>query len=185
MVLRMDETTVKHTKVLGDRTTAHVLARLMEVYDSVLLPFGENQRYDLVAETAEGGFLRIQCKTGRLRRGRIGFHACSSSYHHPNKPDRDFKRQHYRGQADFFGVYCPETMAVYLVPVEDVGKVRGFLRVTPPRNNQSKKIRWASDYQIGGDASDWKTAGSRQEEPPAEQPSLLRERSVHYVISPG
>lgn len=47
-----------------------------------------------------------------------------------------------------FGVYCPETDGVYLIPVSDVGLNKGSLRVEPSRNNQSKKIRWAADFEV-------------------------------------
>jgi hypothetical protein len=170
---------VKHTKVLGDRSTAYVLARLLEVYDTVLLPFGENMRYDLLAEDADGRFLRIQCKTGRLRGGAIWFPSCSTTYHHPNGPDRDYRRHDYRGQADFFGIYCPETEAAYLVPVEEVGRVMGSLRVDVPRNNQSRKIRWAVDYELRGTRSNWRTSRTRGNQKP-EQSSLLREPAITY-----
>lgn len=55
----------------------------------------------------------------------------------------------YRGEADFFGVYCHERQAVYLVPVDHVPDVAAHLRLSPPRNGQSKGIRWASEYLLG------------------------------------
>lgn len=138
-------------KVVGDRACAIILARLLLIYDTVLLPFGENQRYDLVVDTGHG-FARIQCKTGRLQGGAIKFRACSNTYHHPN-PGTTYRSQHYRGEADLFGIYCPETDGVYLVPVEEIGTRAGSLRVEPARNNQSARIRWAKDYEIRRDWS--------------------------------
>ena len=47
----------------------------------MLIPFGDNQRYDLVVER-EGNFVRVQCKTGRVRKeGQILFNTCSSYVH--------------------------------------------------------------------------------------------------------
>ena len=136
-----------HPKLVGDRSTAMVLARLLEIYEVVLLPFGENQRYDLVIDSPEG-FVRVQCKTGRLDGGVIRFAACSNNYHHPNRsPDMPYRR-HYRGTADMFGVYCPDNDKTYLVPVADIGKRAGTLRLEPTLNNQAQRIRWASDYEI-------------------------------------
>lgn len=57
-------------------------------------------------------------------------------------------RRDYRGQVDYFAVYCPETDKVYLVPVEDVGTNEGSLRVEPTLNEQQKGVRWAVDYEI-------------------------------------
>lgn len=129
-----------------------VLARLLEVYEQVLIPFGENTRYDLLIEDADE-YIRVQCKTGRLVRGSVVFSACSTNFHHPDGEMKRNYRHHYRGQADRFGVYCRGTGAVYLVPVRDVGKAAASLRVEPCLNKQSKRIRWAKDYAIGAAVS--------------------------------
>jgi PD-(D/E)XK endonuclease len=39
---------------------------------TVLLPFGVNQRYDLVLDL-DGHLVKAQCKTGRLRKGVVSF----------------------------------------------------------------------------------------------------------------
>jgi hypothetical protein len=138
-----------HPKAVGDATEAMVLARLVAAYPDaeILLPFGENSRYDLALDTGDK-FIRVQCKTGRLWNGAIRFNACSYTYHHPNNRGTREYKHHYRGQADYFGIYCPETDGVYLVPVEEVGRNTGSLRVYPSRNNQVQKIRWARDFEV-------------------------------------
>ena len=138
-----------HPVAVGDRTTAMVLARLLAVYPMVLRPFGENQRYDLLIDDYER-FIRVQCKTGRLRQGAVRFNTCSVTYHHPNNQGAKAYRHHYRDAADVFGVYCPELDRVYLVPVEEVGTNVAALRVDPPKNSQRKRVRWASDYELKG-----------------------------------
>src|SRR5438477_4017640 len=90
-----------HPKLKGDITTAKVMASLLTLGKTVLLPWGENHRYDLVIEE-NGVFKRVQCKTARVINGCVMFN--SSSTGNPNAP----YRQHYRGQADYFGVYAPE-----------------------------------------------------------------------------
>jgi hypothetical protein len=112
----------------------------------VLLPFGENTRYDLAVER-DGVFERVQCKTGRLEKGAIYFRTASSYYHHPNPK---MPAKHYRGQVDCFAVYCKETGGVYLVPIDVLPTNHwAALRVDPPRNNQNRRIRFAADYEIG------------------------------------
>ena len=54
----------------------------------------------------------------------------------------------YRGQVEFFGVYCHDRRETYLVPVEDVPLRGAQLRLTVPRSSQSKGIRWARDYLL-------------------------------------
>lgn len=144
-----------HTKVVGERTEARVLAALVERYPVVLLPWGENHRFDLGVVDDDGVFFRVQCKTGRLRNGAIQFNTSSFSYHHPaNRRREELRVEHYatdyRGDADLFGVYCPDTREVFLVPVEDVGTNGCYLRTEPPRNGQKARIRWAADYRIDG-----------------------------------
>jgi hypothetical protein len=136
-----------HPKVVGDQTEAMVIARLIQAGKVVLLPFGENQRYDLVLDEGDH-FVRVQCKTGRLRGGTIRFPTCSRTYHHPNNRGTKHYSHNYRDQADLFGVYCRETDRVYLVPVADVPPNEAFLRVEPCRNNQSVGVRWARDYEV-------------------------------------
>jgi hypothetical protein len=136
---------MEHPKTVGDRTTLAVMAALYDSGYAVLMPFGENTRYDLVID--DGCELRrIQCKTGRLYKGAVVFSTCSNYAHHPNPKE---KSRDYLGQIDAFAVYCPTTRGVYLVPIADVQTRRtGALRVDPPRNNQYRRIRPASTYEI-------------------------------------
>ena len=53
-------------KAVGERAQGKILARLMEYNFTILIPFGDSARYDLVIEK-EGNFWRVQCKTGRIR----------------------------------------------------------------------------------------------------------------------
>jgi hypothetical protein len=128
-------------KEQGEISEAVVLAALMKKGKLPLLPFGDNQRYDIVID--EGSrFDRIQVKTGRLRNGVIVFAAASRIGRYQQE------RRGYKGQADYFAVYCPETEKVYLVPVNDVGETEVSLRIEPTKNGQSKTVRWAKDYEI-------------------------------------
>jgi hypothetical protein len=136
---------VEHPKAIGDRTTLAVMLGLQAVGYGVLVPFGENTRYDLVIE--EGDTLaRVQCKTGRLRNGAVVFRPCSTYGHHPNP--REVRRD-YIGQVDYFAVHCPETAGVYLIPIAELpNRNSAALRVAPPRNSQQRRIRLADKYLI-------------------------------------
>jgi hypothetical protein len=131
------------TKEKGNRAEGAVMAALIKAGKQVLLPIGENQRYDLVVEEA-GKFIRIQCKAGRLNRDQsvIIFRACSIHSH------RGYGTKDYRGEADVFGVYVPDLNKVYLVPVEDVAKTCGNLRLVPSKNNQIKGTLLAEAYEL-------------------------------------
>jgi PD-(D/E)XK nuclease superfamily protein len=139
-------TSVEHPKDIGDKTTLAVMLALRGMGLAVMVPFGENTRYDLVID--DGCDLRrVQCKTGRLRRGAVVWSMCSNYGHHA-KPR--VVRRDYEGEVDDFAVYCPETSGVYLIPMTDLPiRVRGALRVDPPKNGQRKFIRFADRYEIG------------------------------------
>jgi hypothetical protein len=138
---------MEHPKDKGDVTTLAVMLALRGCGYVVLVPFGENSRYDLVID--DGSTLaKVQCKTGRLRSGAVRWNVCSNYFHHPNPR---FRTRDYHGEVDFFGVYCRETNAVYLVPIAHLGLARATasIRVEPAKNGQRKLIRHAAQYEIG------------------------------------
>lgn len=119
---------------------------LREVGFAVLVPFGENTRYDLVIDDGVK-LAKVQCKTGRLRKGAVIWSMCSNYGHHSNPR---LVHRDYQGQVDYFAVFCPETRGVYLIPMNDLPMRRqGNLRVVPSKNNQNKLIRDARLYEIG------------------------------------
>jgi hypothetical protein len=137
---------VEHPKDVGDRTVLGVMLVLQSRGFSLLLPFGENTRYDLGIDDG-GRLMRVQCKTGKLQAGAVRFKACSTYAHHPHP--KALKRD-YEGEIDYFAVYCRDTGGVYLIPFADVPvKRQGALRVAPARNGQRRLIRLASDYEVG------------------------------------
>ena len=134
-----------HPKDVGDRTTLAAMLALRDTGFAVFIPFGQNTRCDLMIDDGTR-IARVQCKTGRLRAGAVRFAVCSHYRHHrlPRVAQRD-----YHGEVDYFAVHCPETSAVYLVPIGDLPvKSWAALRVDPARNNQARRIRKAADYEI-------------------------------------
>lgn len=131
---------VRNTSRLGNIALGAVGLALLQRGDNVLVPLNDDQRYDLVIENSEG-FFKIQCKFGRLDGGAVMFRTASFNV---SSGHRD-----YRGDADYFGVYCMELGTCYLVPVEEAPARACYLRVSPSMNNQSRRIRWAEDYLIG------------------------------------
>ncbi len=112
----------------------------------VAVPFGENARYDLLVDDGRS-IGRVQCKTGRLRDGAVWFPTCSSYGHHRNPTSAN---RSYAGEIDYFGVHCPETDGVYLVPLRDVPTTRvAALRIADARNGQRKRVRLGGDYEVG------------------------------------
>jgi hypothetical protein len=136
---------MEHPKAKGDRSTLAIMLALHDAGYELLVPFGENTRYDLVIDDGVR-LARVQCKTGRLRNGGVIFSACSSYAHHPNPK---MVTRSYLGEIDYFAVFCAEIGVSYLIPIEDAPVTRaGKLRIDPPRNNQRVGVRFAADYEI-------------------------------------
>ena len=131
----------RDTKSVGDRSEAIVLAELVKKGYLVSIPFGENQRYDLIID--DGTRLsRVQVKTGRLRGGVIVYN-CSSSHAHRRGAARP-----YFGEIEYLAVYCPDTKKVYMLPEQELTATNAHLRLSPTRNNMVKSVRWASEFEL-------------------------------------
>jgi hypothetical protein len=128
-----------NTTAKGIQTEAVLLQKLTAAGYTVLIPFGGGVSYDLVYED-NGEFVRVQCKTGRYRKGAVVFNTSTKA--------RDGSVSGYTGKADVFGVWCEELNQTYLVPIGDVSSVEGRLRVTVPKNNQQKGIHLATKYRL-------------------------------------
>ncbi len=134
-------------KKVGDKAVLQFMAKCAMNDWTVLTPFGDCDRYDLVIDRGKG-FERIQVKNGRLDKGSVRFNTCSSHYHtKEGQRTKDFKRD-YKGQIEAFGVFCQETRECYMVSVDEVGTNEGSLRVDPMKAGSKYKVKWAKDYKI-------------------------------------
>jgi hypothetical protein len=127
----------------GNAAEAAVLAALIRADIPVYIPFGGGGPVDLIAiMPPDGHIARIQVKSGRIRKGCVRFNTCST--------DHGNGRQPYTGRADLIAVHEPNHDEVFMVPVEDCPSRLGLLRLTPTRNNQQRRIRFAADYTLAG-----------------------------------
>jgi hypothetical protein len=147
-----------HPKDIGDKSTLAIMYALHAAGYEISLPFGENTRYDLIMDD-RARLSRVQCKTGRLRRGVVVFKTSSSYGDHPSP---HVTTRDYLGEVEYFAVFCPETGAVYLIPIEDLQtRCEARLRIEPTRNAQKARVRQAAQYEIGKLASSYRaSAGS-------------------------
>jgi PD-(D/E)XK endonuclease len=142
-ILGLVSTTVRK----GQITETKILARLTELGYNCLIPWGNDRRYDIAIDN-EGQLLRLQCKTGRYneKKGIIEFNTAITD--HARGERGSHVRRGYVGQADYFGIYCPELGTLYLVPVEDAPKGIASLRVRPTKNGQVKGVLMAETYLL-------------------------------------
>ncbi len=131
-----------HPVDVGTRSEAAILLRFIELGYDVLVPHGVNHRYDFVIDQGDG-FLRIQCKTGRLRNGAVEFNVASV-----RSNTKQVLSRSYVGEVDYFGVFCPQNGGVYMVPCDERTQRMVTLRVKPCANNQRRRVRQAVDYEL-------------------------------------
>jgi hypothetical protein len=123
----------------GNAGEAAVLSALVQRGFEAFLPFGEGHPFDLVV-LARDRFVRIECKTAWHSRGCVIFNSHTTDHGHGIRS--------YAGLADLFGVYFPPVTSVFLVPVSEVPKHEGRLRLKPALKNQRRGVRLAEDYLI-------------------------------------
>ena len=129
---------MRDTTGKGNVSLMKIASKFAEKGYSVLFPFLEGGRYDLVVEK-EGKFKRIQCKTGKLKKDSIvvKLHSCTQLG----------VRYYTKKEIDSFGVFCPQNDKVYLLNIEEISRTSMVLRLQKTKNN-SKVTNWAKDYEL-------------------------------------
>jgi hypothetical protein len=153
----------------GAAAEAEIAAALIRLKHVVLRPVCEGGRYDLAIDTS-AGILRVQCKWAS-RRGNVLTARCITSRHTP----RGYLRSTYSAdEIDAIAVYAPDTDRCYLLPVEETeGHVTLSLRLTPTRNNQAERVRWAHDYELESSLERHWAVGTRESAPGADVPKPI------------
>ena len=116
-----------------------VASFLMKKGWNVLFPFGENNRYDLVAEK-NGKFNRVQVKYVTPKSGALNV-GCKSS----NNWTVD---RYTTSQIDFIAVYNPTSRGIYFVPASRLNSSSIKLRFDKTKNNQRIGIKQAKDFTL-------------------------------------
>jgi prevent-host-death family protein len=140
----------------------------------VLKPVAEHGRYDLGLEIG-GRLLRVQCKWGRLDRGKaLVIVQVGGSRSTPGGYVRGVYR---KGEIDLVAVYAGDIDRCYLLPMSVVeGRYEVRLRLRPAANGQRAAINLASDYEFDGAvaqlarAPEWHSGGRGFESPQLHSP---------------
>jgi len=131
-----------NTKTIGEIGEAHVLAHLLEKDYTVLVPWGDNKRYDLVYES-NNKFVRIQIKTISIKNGVIPIDLTST---YLVKNNKRIHKKYSEKEIDELWVYCLTNKEIYCIPIEELGNQNNiWLRVETPKQKQ-KTIHSASDF---------------------------------------
>lgn len=131
------------TKKKGNLTELRCLAAFMENECGVSIPYGDNSKYDFIADV-NGKLLKIQVKTSSYandEKTAIQF-SCRST--HVNcKGVSNVKYS--KDEIDYFATYWENRC--YLIPVEECS-TRKNLRLIDAKSGQVKGISFAKDYEL-------------------------------------
>ena len=127
------------TKQKGDIAEAFVTYLLKQNGFNVLIPWGEDNRYDLVAEK-NGVFKRVQVKFSTPKDGTIEVRMRSCN---------NYNIIHYSPKdIDISAVYSSIQNKVYFIPLKSIKNRSVFkLRLRPTKNKQKKFVVMASKYE--------------------------------------
>lgn len=128
-------------KQKGNVGEAKCLAKMIELGISVAIPFGDNDRYDLIIDYK--GLKKIQVKYSSQQDspGSVIFKTSSSTNHTTNK-----HYSTYENDIDGFLLYNSITDEVYYLPIETIGNKKTItIRMEPAKNNQTKNCIMAQD----------------------------------------
>ena len=131
-----------NTKTKGQLSEARAVYEFQKYNIPVCIPWGDNERYDMIAEF-NGKFNRIQVKTcNEEQNGAICCYTRSSTNHTTNK-----KLSTYENDVDYF-VFINQTYdLIAIVPIEDIGDKKQIrLRIWPALNNQQYNTKFFNDY---------------------------------------
>ena len=131
------------TKKKGNLTELRCLAAFMENECGVSIPYGDNSKYDFIADV-NGKLLKIQVKTSSYandEKTAIQF-SCRST--HVNCKGV-LNVRYSKDEIDYFATYWENKC--YLIPVEECS-TRKNLRLIDAKSGQIKGISFAKDYEL-------------------------------------
>ena len=132
------------TKQIGNIGEAKVLSKLVEMQIPVYLPFGDNEKADLVAEF-NGKLQKIQVKTSeKAEEGKMIFSLVSSTEHRK----QGIKHLYTSEEIDYFALYNIERDKLLLISIqeEDLPSTCITIRYTVPKGKNQFKVFMEEDY---------------------------------------
>lgn len=133
-----------NTKAKGDISVAKAIFEFLKREIPISIPFGDNQRYDIIAEF-HGKLQKVQVKTANeIQNGSIVCYARSSTNHTTNK-----HLTTYENEVDYFVFYNQDLDLIALVPIEIFqGQAQKNFRLTPPQSINQYSIVYFADYSF-------------------------------------
>jgi hypothetical protein len=149
--------TTNQKGAIAETAIAHEAIKLgIDVYR----PVAEGGRFDLIFVFEDASLARVQCKWAV----RLGDVVVIHSYSCRRTREGVRRRCYTADEIDAIAAYCMELDRCFYVPIAKIAHHRQFqLRLGPARNNQTKGINWATEYDLGAIAQlGERSAGSRK-----------------------
>ena len=131
------------SKKKGNLTEMLCMSAFMAQNCSVCIPFGDNSKYDFIADV-DGHLFKIQVKTSSQSKGKenaIKFSCRSTHVNCKGVQNIRYKKE----DIDYFATYYNNQC--YLVPVTECSAEK-TLRLAPTNNGQQKGITYATEYAL-------------------------------------
>lgn len=130
-----------NTKDKGDETEVKIISELISRGYSVSIPFGDNDKYDLVVDDNDYLY-RIQCKTAWSNKP----DTMRFNTHSQTTQEGEYHENPYHGEIDAFAVRYPENEKFYWIDIEEATEQKMELRFDAEIEHPS--INWASNYEF-------------------------------------
>ena len=132
------------TKSIGNIGEAKALCKFVEKGIPVYVPFGDNEKSDLIADFG-GKLNRIQIKTSiKAEDGKMMFSLVSSTVHRQNGVKHIYTNE----EIDYFVCYNIQRDKLFIVDVNDAPSSQITIRYTKPKNGQISGIKLEEDYLL-------------------------------------
>lgn len=131
-----------NSKRIGNIGEAITLAKFVEKGIGVYLPFGDNEKADLIIELNKKLY-KIQVKTSnRLESGCLIFNTQSSR---SGTREKIFYKEE---DIDLYACYSLITKELYILNRKEFPQGTVSLRIEDSKNNQTKNIKFAKNYTL-------------------------------------
>ena len=133
-----------NSKRIGNIGEAKVLAKFVEMGIPIYIPFGDDEKADLVAEF-NGKLNKIQVKTSiKSKNGCSIFDLTSSTAHRTNGGRRTYSNS----EIDYFALYSLDRDKIYLMKAPDNPMTAITIRFEDTKSGKKIGVNYESDFLI-------------------------------------
>ena len=136
------------TKKKGNLTELQCMTAFMEIGAVVSIPFGEDSRYDFIADI-NGKLLKIQCKSSKEvldDDGNVIAIAFKTVRMSGSNSKKHWRTKYSKDEIDYFSTFY--NGVCYVVSVEECSNEKRLRFVLPKQDK--KNINYAKDYDLKG-----------------------------------